>query len=675
MGYIDTAKNANLQAALALAKQGIAVFPAGPDKRPMVKGWQDVATADTDQIERWWAQFPNAMPAMPTGKQNGIAVMDVDLKDGKDGAAGLRAIGHDSDLLSPVQSETPTGGRHILFRWPDGMGNSNAGLPEGVDVRGEGGFIIAPGAVNGKGAYRLLSGSLGDALPEWPPALLPRRLSTDPGEAQPTGLPFAIIESALRACPNTADEFPSYEDWLRMGMALHAETGGSPDGLAAFEDWSAQYGDSPCEEKWRSFKSDRLGGVSGWHIINEAERRGWSHPAVTELRAVQWREREADLLSPHWTDAELAEIARAAADDWKAKVAADPLAAALLGAVGSLTFSTPADCEARPTRPYVVKGLIGERDVAAIVGAPGAGKSLLAPYLGFRVAQGEEPFGRRTKPGGVFYVAAEDGHGMAARVRALRSAYGDAEAFQLVEGVTDLLSRDSTDRKELARAVEDRRPSLIIIDTLAIAFPGLEENDAKAMGDVVAVARALTKWGAAVVLIHHDTKQGDGLPRGHSVLNGALDLSLHLKRDGSLVRVRPTKNRNGSTDQELAFSVGTIHLGTDEDGDPIYAAICDEADASDLPSPGKPLPDPSKAALEILEGLARGGRPVTRDEWREACLDSPKVSGAEKRDDRGKAFRRALEELARRDLVTTTQGGFVLTALSRAEAELGESDD
>ncbi|MFU1479059.1 AAA family ATPase [Roseovarius sp. C7] len=315
-----------------------------------------------------------------------------------------------------------------------------------------------------------------------------------------------------------------------------------------------------------------------------------------------------------------------------------------------LTFLSPADCEDLPARNYLIKGLLGEGDISAVVGAPGAGKSLLAPYLGFAVAQGVEAFGLRTRQGSVFYVAAEDSHGMRARVQALRTKRGDAHVFKLVEGVSDLLSNNSEDLKALLVAVEDQRPALIVIDTLAVAFPGLEENDAKSMGTVVSVARKLTRWGAAVVLVHHDTKEGSGLPRGHSILNGALDMSLHLKRDGKVVRVRPTKNRNGSTDHELAFSVGTVQLGTDEDGDMIWAATCDEENAGNLTKPGKPLPPSAKAALEILENLARDGRFIPKSEWRAACVASDAVSGADKIDDRRQAFRRAIEQLARRKL-------------------------
>ncbi len=666
----------NVSAALALVADGIAVFPVGPDKRPLVKGWQDKATTDPDQIKAWWRDRPDVMPAIPTGKRNGIAVLDVDRKNGKDGLAELAALGLDVEALSDTQVATAGDGRHIYLEWPEGMGNSAAGLPPGLDVRGEGGYVVAPGAINGKGAYRLLKGSLTAKLPPWPEVLPIRRKPVDAGEAQPTGLPWSAFAEVVRAVPNDGDAFPTRDDWLNMGFAIHAESGGSLDGNDLWHEWSAQHGTydpTETDRVWESFKADRPGGLTGWFAIGRARQLGFRHPDLDRLLARD--------LDDCWTAEELEEIKRVSAEESLAKTIEedrrllDPEAFDLLwGQPSHLTFLSPSDCEGLPARRYVVKGLIGEGDIAAVVGAPGAGKSLLAPYLGFAVAQGVEVFGRRTRQGRVFYVAAEDSHGMRARVQALRSERGEAEAFKLVEGVSDLLSDGSEDLKALTVAVEDQRPALIVIDTLAVGFPGLEENEAKAMGRVVAVARSLTRWGAAVVLVHHDTKDGNGLPRGHSILNGALDMSLHLKRDGKVVRVRPTKNRNGSTDQELAFSVGTIQMGTDEDGDTIWTAICDEENTAHLPNPGKPLPPSAKAALDILTDLSPDGQLIPKAEWRAACIASDAVSGAEKIDDRRQAFRRALEQLARRKLFIS-QGEQVRLTESPDMLLGGDNDD
>ena len=628
----------NLQPALDLAKAGVAVLPCGPDKRPRLRDWQNQATTDEAQIQRLWKKSPDAMPGIPMGPRTGWAVLDVDFKNGKDGFAALEAMGLDIEILSPVQVETPTGGRHLYFRWHEGLGNSAKGLPPGLDVRGEGGYVIAPGATHEGGTYRLLKGTLTDPLPDWPKTLRPHQKAASDWPSEPTGLPFHVILSALMALPNDGDAFASRDDWLRVGMALHAEAHGSEEGRETWHDWSRQwpgYDKGATDSAWDSFRSD--GGVTGWHIIREAQVRGWSDPALSELRRIE--------AADDFTDDMVVELdAEALALIYGPPEDAPP-------AASGLTFLTPAECALRPARPYVVKGLIAQRDVVAIVGPPGVGKSLLAPRLAYAIAQGAEVFGRRTKVGGVLYVAAEDGQGMGARLHALRQDYGEADKLLLTSDVSDLLSKGGH-FKALRAEVQARRPSLVIIDTLAAAFPGLKENDPDGMGQVVAAARSLTTWGAAVILIHHDTKAGDGLPRGHSILNGALDMSLALSRDGGMVTAKPSKNRNGTTEIALAFTIRSRALGEDEDGDPITAAIAEEADGVRIVHHDKGLSPSARAALDVFRSLSQGTRPVSDGDWRKAVIGGRAVSAADDPDSRRKAFKRAVEELTRKGKVT-----------------------
>ena len=163
-----------------------------------------------------------------------------------------------------------------------------------------------------------------------------------------------------------------------------------------------------------------------------------------------------------------------------------------------LRMLTPADCALAEPRGYTIKGMVAPADVAIVFGQPGAGKSVIAPHLGYAVAQGDPVFGRRVKPGVVFYVAAEDPHGMKGRVHGLRLERGDAPDFRLIEGVRDLLSEDSPDRDALLDLIREHKPRLVIIDTIAAAFPGLQENDAEAMGRVVGYARDITACSATI---------------------------------------------------------------------------------------------------------------------------------------------------------------------------------
>ena len=127
----------NLSAALMLATCGIKVFPAGIDKKPLIKGWQDAATCSADQINTWWERA-SALPAIPCG-QNGLVVIDCDRHGGPDGVEAFRQLvaangGLPRDI--PVVT-TPSGGAHLYFKQPpngEALDNSRGTLPQAVDV-------------------------------------------------------------------------------------------------------------------------------------------------------------------------------------------------------------------------------------------------------------------------------------------------------------------------------------------------------------------------------------------------------------------------------------------------------------------------------------------------------------------------------------------------------------
>lgn len=417
------------------------------------------------------------------------------------------------------------------------------------------------------------------------------------------------------------------DDWRNVGMALHHASDGAAAGFDLWCDWSRTAlplnvaSDRELKGQWRSFgRGADHNTITIGTLFHLAGQHGYERPRIGIT-----------------------------ADDF---CDLPDLPATPTPKTSRLTFLSPAECKAAPSRGYLIKGLFAPGDVGCVFGAPGAGKSLIAPFLGYAVAQGREAFGMRTRAGGVFYVAAEDPTGMRGRVRALEAAHGDAPAFKLVEGVSDLLMTESPDLAALVEVVKAERPALIFIDTLALAFPGLEENDAKAMGRVVAVARRLAKWGAAVILIHHDTKAEGATPRGHSLLNGALDVALHVKRDeGGIIRGKLTKNRNGTCDRDIAFCIAIENGGTDDDGDTITLPRCNALIGS--PAKTMRLPPQADAALRILEGMSQ---PVSKDDWKRACMESDAVCPNDKPDTRRKAFDRALATLTRADWITSHDG-------------------
>lgn len=111
----------HLTAALAHAAAGRPVFPCGPHKRPLTpKGFKD-ASRDPNTIRRWWTEHPEALIGMPTGRASRVFVLDVDndAQTGKDGDSSLAQLeGRHGPLPATVESLTPRGGRHKLFRHP-----------------------------------------------------------------------------------------------------------------------------------------------------------------------------------------------------------------------------------------------------------------------------------------------------------------------------------------------------------------------------------------------------------------------------------------------------------------------------------------------------------------------------------------------------------------------------
>lgn len=663
----DEGRQANLNAALQLADAGLAVFPVNPKTgNPRIEGWPDKATNNKAQIERWWHKWPNSVAAIVTGDKSGVSVLDLDRKKGKDGVAVLEAMGLDPAKLSPVVVETPSGGLHIYFRHPEGLRCDSSGkLGAGVDIKAHRGFVFAPGAVKPTGAYRSIGaldlvdvlGLIGPSgLPEWPEALTPpQRVPERPSDTTPGTTPLDVLRDAIMAIPLEVREekFGTEAEWFKVARILYDETGGSDEGRALWHEWSEGWGGydyDEAEAKW-----NRTGVYSGERatvrtIFAVAERHGWH-----DLRAF-------DSIP---TADELAEIEALIADS-----PADAPERADLPA-GGLTFLSPSECVAYKPREYVIKGMLAEGEVGAIVAPPNVGKSLLAPLLAYAVAQGQEVFGMRTRKGRVLYVAAEDHHGMIGRVAALKGDLGNAPDFALVGGVTDL-SPGKPGLKALRAAVKAQRPSLIVIDTLAMSFPGLKENEngAEGMGMVAAVARSLAAWGAAVLLLHHPAKNSEGdQGRGGGALHGNLDMNIALKKEDGVVRIAGTpKMRNGSPDLDIAFTVGVRKLGVDSDGDAINVPICEPLPTGAGARKVERLKPSSKAALDILGRLSEGGEPVTESAWRSTCLDGREVSGAEDRESRKRSFNRAVEELTRKDRVEISPSGFVRRILPGIDA-------
>jgi hypothetical protein len=157
----------------ALAQRGFAVFPCTIGKKPYVDHGLKEATTNPVQIDEWWQRWPTAGIAIATGAPRRFFALDVD--DYHDGEASLRALleREHAELPSTIEVITGSGqGRHLYFWHPEGrdIRNSTDKLGKGLDVRGNGGYVIAPPSPHASGGrYRWSPNSaskMADA-PEW----------------------------------------------------------------------------------------------------------------------------------------------------------------------------------------------------------------------------------------------------------------------------------------------------------------------------------------------------------------------------------------------------------------------------------------------------------------------------------------------------------------------------
>lgn len=187
-------------AALQYAAKGKPVFPCVPGtKRPLTRHGFKEATTDKGTIDSLWSKSPNANLAVPTGSVSGLVVLDVDIRKGIDGKKSLEElVAAHEPLPTTVVVKTPQGGLHYHFIHPGGRVPCSTGkLGPGLDVRGDGGYVLLPPSKINEGAYTYDSADISPApLPSWLHELMaagagqPRIANVDLNKsARPSGQP------------------------------------------------------------------------------------------------------------------------------------------------------------------------------------------------------------------------------------------------------------------------------------------------------------------------------------------------------------------------------------------------------------------------------------------------------------------------------------------------------
>ena len=544
-----------IDVARVLVGGGWPVFPCGHDKAPLVSGGFKSRSDDIAQVEQWWGQHPDAMPAICPGDR-GLAALDIDT------AAAWGAV-VDAGLNPAGGLSVITGGTSKPFDLADGTKNvlpmhvyiRAAEQPKipGVVVRYRGGYVIAPGARRGDRVYYVLaSGELQDWKPAGPPPV-----SNPPAPAPNPAAPYERVEEAVMCVPNT--EGTPREQYVGMAHMIRGSLGEA--GRELFLRWAAKYPNAEKDEDervWDTLPPSKIGWTELWHLAAV-----WDFDASPERRAEAEQDfaGEVPVLEIEDTYTKLNHMLAAVRD---AKNGIDrSLALMRLRRAGFSSGEIRGMLsELAPTvsdEGYTLRELSAMPELLKVPEPaipnlcwPGlktifsarekTGKSTLAMAGAAAVTRGAPFLGQDTRRQSVLWLTEEP----------LAIAYQRSSAMNADVDNFVVLAMGANPQAQLRRAFDRWAPAVVVVDTL-FRFANLEgdgENDAGTWTPILLLFDEVTKAGAGLLILAHATKGGvNGEYRGSSAIGGFVDAILEMKRPKLGENVR------------RVFGRGRLHFG------------------------------------------------------------------------------------------------------------------
>ena len=217
---------------------------------------------------------------------------------------------------------------------------------------------------------------------------------------------------------------------------------------------------------------------------------------------------------------------------------------------------TASEYVARPSREFLLTGLIAERSLTFLIGPSGSTKTLMAMDWGACVALGRDWSGRSSRAGRVLYIAAE---GLdAERITAWEAANGAAipENFRILDAPVNLFS--GSDASMIESMIREHRFDLVIVDTLARTMVGGDEDKARDVNRIIWVFDSWRAAGASVVALHHTGHANQNRERGSSAIRAAADDLFVLKRNAQRIELRFEKRRDGALDTPIELEITSV---------------------------------------------------------------------------------------------------------------------
>lgn len=457
------------------------------------------ATLDLATIDRWWQANLEANVGIATGETSGIAVVDVDLDKNPNALVDLEALV--GELPPTLTVRTGGGGLHYIYERPDGgIRNSSGKLSDSVDIRGDGGYIVAPPSIHPDTRTRYQWEHKVAPAP-FPQVILDRLAELD-RKPEPTSAPdigvagdpwgTRILEAEIARIA-TAPEGTRNETLFKAACnVFEAMKGGHIDTGVAW---------------------DQLESIAQRIGLDKHESDGTLESAYD--RAVERHPEERP-------DRPLPDVAA------EPRPAVAPIVDAPKGRSSRLLTLT--DLEKIPPARWLLEGFLPE-GFSVLFGPPKAGKTFVALDWSLTVAATMGP---------VVYCAGEGAGGIRSRIGGWRARHPELDPSGNFRTLTlgdfpYLLDQSSVD--QLAWDLESLDgPRLVVIDTWArtIGGSGGNENDAGEVGRAIkALDQMRDRFGCSVLVLHHapapsEMRKHAKRPRGSTALDGAADAMWRL---------------------------------------------------------------------------------------------------------------------------------------------------
>jgi hypothetical protein len=666
----EFAPRSQMDAARYYAGRGLPVFPCNPlNKAPLIGRDKDAddnpiektgglykATTNIDQVRAWWTMWPNAMIGIPMGEVSGVWAIDPDAPKepgDPDGPKNWEELQRQHGFAPRTHThDTPGGGQHHLYRYrPDKPVTNTEGALKGlgINVRGNGGYVIFPPSANAEGKDYVIA---------------------DPEEffnfAEAPDFLYDMVLAKETASTEAADE---------EEPAPYKPTGGSTKSRRRYAEAALQ---GECKFLSRMAKGSqrrnielnnsalKLGTLVASGDLTESEVRtalfsASVHNGLTQdpncgprgVRDTISSGLRKGMQTPRIIPDRGHACSYSTSDE--ATAGGEPS--------GAWPLKHAKDFRTNFTKEWIIKGVLAPGEVSTWCGPPGKGKSGLAGDISLHVAAGRDWRGYRSKQkGAVVYFALERADLVERRFSVQAGQYElkfQDLPFSIVNYTIDMMDLKCVDRFiTTIRAAEEVHKipiKLIVIDTSskAIAAGGGEENAAKDKNMVRANARRVMSeiGGLHVAFVSHTGKDEKKGERGSNAGLGDDDIRIMLDGVNAII----DKCNDGPEGLLTNYKMMPVVLGKDEDGDEISIAIIDPDTTPRAASiKTKPKGQPGMALDFLVEAINEVGAPppdwlelpksvrnvVRVEQWEEQCRKRRLAGG------KGDAFRKAFDRAA-----------------------------